>query len=368
MKILHVLYESEGDYFGIGGVGMRAYEIYNHLKERHEITLLCRKYKGATNGKIKDIEHIFAGIETKNFTITLLSYAFSAFEFVRKFGQHYDVIIEEFSPAVPAFLHLYKKKPVVLQIQGYTGKKYLGKYNSLYSWALYILEIIRPYFYRNFVYVSKETNERFRTQNSSNITIIPNGISEELLFQKPKESSDYILYLSRIDVHHKGLDILLEGYRIFHKSCPHIRLVIAGDGRNREEFDLLVKSLPREVKESIELTGWVKGEAKLKLLRDALFFVQPSRYESQPITVLEALACGKSIIGSNINELKFISEKGFGYNFRSEDSKSLADTMTKLLKDERRLEMGLKGREWMSSFTWEKAAIEFENFLKSLVN
>ncbi len=35
MKILHLLYESKGDYFGIGGVGVRAYEIYKYLPARH---------------------------------------------------------------------------------------------------------------------------------------------------------------------------------------------------------------------------------------------------------------------------------------------------------------------------------------------
>ena len=50
MKILHLLYESKGDYFGIGGVGIRAYEIYRRLKDRHDITLLCKKYPGAVDG------------------------------------------------------------------------------------------------------------------------------------------------------------------------------------------------------------------------------------------------------------------------------------------------------------------------------
>ena len=118
MKILHLPYESKGDYFGIGGVGIRAYEIYKYLKDKHDITLLCKKYPGAQNKEIEGLRHIFVGTESKSLTKTLLSYAYHAAMFVKKHADEFDIIIEEFSPAIPTFLHAFTKKPVILQIQG----------------------------------------------------------------------------------------------------------------------------------------------------------------------------------------------------------------------------------------------------------
>lgn len=118
MKILHLLYESKGDFFGIGGVGVRAYQIYKRIQERHDITLLCKKYPGADDGNIDGLRHIFEGIESENLTKTLLSYAYHASRFVKRHAEEYDVIVEEFSPAIPTFFHAFVKKPVVLQVQG----------------------------------------------------------------------------------------------------------------------------------------------------------------------------------------------------------------------------------------------------------
>lgn len=117
MKILHLLYESKGDYFGIGGVGIRAYEIYSHLRDRHDITLLCKKYPEAKDKEIEGLKHIFVGTESKSLTTTLLSYAYHAALFVKRHGERFDVIIEEFSPAIPTFLHVFTKKPIILQVQ-----------------------------------------------------------------------------------------------------------------------------------------------------------------------------------------------------------------------------------------------------------
>ncbi len=156
MRILHLLYESEGDYFGIGGVGTRAYEIYKHLQDRHTITLLCKKYPGARDGEREGLRHIFVGKESRDLTVTLLTYAYHAAQFVKRHGDEYDVIVEEFSPAIPTFLHAFTEKPIVLQIQGYTGQLYFRKYNLLYAFALSLLEFLRPRFYRHFIFVSSE--------------------------------------------------------------------------------------------------------------------------------------------------------------------------------------------------------------------
>jgi hypothetical protein len=82
VRILHLLYESEGDFFGIGGVGVRAYEMYGRLKKRHEVTLLCKRYPGAQDGVIKGIRHAYVGTESRSLVVTLLSYAYGCNRFV----------------------------------------------------------------------------------------------------------------------------------------------------------------------------------------------------------------------------------------------------------------------------------------------
>jgi len=381
MKILHLLYESQGDYFGTGGVGTRAYEIYKHLNDRHEITLLCRKYPGAKDREIEGLRHVFVGTEGKSFTKALLSYAFNAALFVKRYGDGFDIIIEEFSPAIPTFLHFFTKKPLVLQVQGYTGGLYFRKYNPAYASMLYFLEKLRPLFYDNFIFISHETVKRFQVgglhvsplplrervrERGKLIEIIPNGISSELLSVVPEENN-YILYFGRIDIYAKGLDILIDAYKDFCKSFPEIRLFIAGDGREMKEFKDMLVEMPDDSRRNIELLGWVSGDKKIEVISKALFVVLPSRHEVQPISILEQMACGKAIITSDIPELRFITENMAGSSFKSGDAVALARAMKDLAAGKAIREMGQRGRDLVKDHTWDKIALRFEEFLNRVI-
>lgn len=391
MKILHLLYESEGDYFGVGGVATRAYEIYRYLKERHDITLLCKRYIGAKDRTIYELRHIFVGTESKSLTKTFLSYAYQSVKFVKKYGDDYDIVIEDFSPAIPTFLHAFTKRPIVLQVQGYTGLHYFKKYNPVYALILFSLEKGRPWFYKNFIFINQETIKRIfgwgnpsilspehnrqestlhlleRVRKRGKVAVIPNGISLDLLNMTTNEG-DYILYLGRIDIYSKGLDTLIGAYKEFFKSFPDIRLVIAGDGKDRQKLEAMLLGLPLVVRRNIELTGWVTGDKKSEIIRNALFCILPSRHEIQGITALESMACGKAIIVSDIPELEYIVQNKAGMGFKVGNASSLANIMKSLLVDNKRSEMGENGREMVKLYTWDKIATRYEGFLNEVLN
>jgi glycogen synthase len=365
MKILHVLYESKDDYFGIGGVGTRAYEIYRYLRERHDVTLLCKKYPGAREGEKEGLRHVFAGTESRNLTKTFLAYACGAALFVRRHGSRFDIIIEEFSPAIPSFLHCVTEKPLVLQVQGYTGLLYFRKYNPAYAAALSLLEQLRPPFYKNFIYINRETPQKFSLVRAKRHEIIPNGVPAELLssLDRPADGGGYILFLGRIDVYGKGLDTLLDAYADVYRSFPEIRLVVAGDGRDMELFRAMLAKLPGDVAAHVELMGWVSGEQKTDVLKNASFVVFPSRHEVQPIAVLEAMAAWKPVIVSDIREFSFVTSRKAGISFLTGDAPSLAGSMKSLIGSSEKQEMGRRGRDLVKDFTWESIALRFEDFL-----
>jgi glycosyltransferase involved in cell wall biosynthesis len=365
MRILHLLYESKGDPFGIGGVGIRAYEIYRRLQERHDVTLLCKKYPGARDSRIEGLRHIFVGTESMSLTKTLLSYAYRASQFVKRNSPDYDIIIEEFSPAIPTYYQLFIRKPVVLQVQGHTGKLYFRKYNLLYAVVLSLSEVLRTGFYTNFIFVNHEMKNKLYLKRETHSVVIPNGISSELL-DLPDDERDYILYIGRIDVFGKGLDVLLDAYREFFQSFPRIRLVIAGDGRDRERFQSILVKLPEETRKHIELPGWVSGEKKSSAFSKALFVIFPSRHEVQPIAVLEAMGSGKAVLVSDIPEFRFVKDIGAGTEFKTGEARSLARAMKELLTNSGRKEMGQRGREWVRGLTWDAIALRYEAFLHEI--
>ena len=261
------------------------------------------------------------------------------------------------------------KRPLVLQVQGYTGLLYFRKYNPAYAATLSLLEQLRPLFYKNFIYINRETPQKFLFARPKRHEVIPNGVPAELLssLARPSDGKGYILFLGRIDIYGKGLDTLLEAYADVYRSFPETRLVVAGDGRDMELFRAMLARLPEEAAGQVELTGWVSGEKKTDVLKNALFVVFPSRHEVQPIAVLEAMAAWKPVIVSDIREFSFITGRNAGISFLTGDAPSLAESMKYLLGSSEKQEMGSRGRDLVKDFTWESIALRFEDFLYTVL-
>ena len=364
MKILQLIYESLGSPFGYGGAGVRAYEIYKRLNDRHEVTLLCMKYPGAKDGDIEGLGHVFVGTESRSLTRSVLAYTLRAANYVRKNGNGFDVIVENFLPSTPFFSTWFTRTPVILQVQGIMETHSFKKFHPFYSIPMNVIERFYPRLYERFIFVSPVTEEKVTARlggKSIECHLIPNGINEDLLKITPEDRA-YILFFSRIDIYTKGLDILVEAFKRIASEYPEFRLILAGYEFDR--FEALTAGCPPSLKGRIEYAGFVTGEEKLRLLSRATFVVLPSRHESSPISILEAAACGKPVLVSNIPEMSVVEENNFGLSFSSGSAEGLSEKMKILLADEHmRAVMGRRGREFSAQFLWDRIAIQFEDVL-----
>lgn len=369
MKILQLIYESLGSPFGFGGAGVRAYEIYKRLKDRHDITLLCTKYPGARDGEIERLKHVFVGTESKSLTKSVLAYTIQAAHFVRRYGNDFDIIVENFLPSTPFFARFLTKIPVILQVQGIMGWHSLKKFNPFYSIPMYTVERFYPRLYDKFIFVSDITREKVisRIKRKCKLCpVIPNGINKELLSVTPGDG-DYILFLSRIDIYTKGLDLLMHAFEKISPEFPDLKLILAGYEFDR--FNKLISNFSSPLREKIIYAGFATGEEKIRLLSQAKVFVLPSRHEAHPVSILEALACGKAVIASDIPELRYVSDNGIGLTFQNGSSKDLTEKLC-LLLDNRALRqrLGDMGRDYASRFLWDDIALRFEHFLNEVVS
>ena len=362
MKILQIIYESLGSPFGFGGAGIRAYETYKRLKERHDITLLCMRYPGAEDGEIEGLKHIFLGTESRSLTSSVMAYTLRTRKFVRENGDSFDVIVENFLPPTPFLSQYLTKTPVILQIQDFWGRHTFKRYPVRFAFPMFLVEKFYPKLYKQIMFVSDITKERFNL--SARSIIVPNGIDENFL-QANEKNDNSILFISSIDRYKKGLDLLLKAFSQISPLFSNVRLTIAGTGRDFDVIRSEVDNLPVDIRENIELPGWISGEEKTKAISRALFTVLPSRHESSPISILESAACGKPVIVSDIPELAFVTREGFGISFPSGSADGLSEKIRLLLTEsEMREASGKRGREYASQFIWDNIAVRFENVLR----
>ena len=351
MKILHLIYDHINNPWIGGGGAVRAYEINKRLAmKRHEILIISGKYPDAEDYEEGNLRFNFLGSD-KNYVLSVFSYAFKAIQYLKKHAYDFDIVIEDFAPWNPVFSFKYHKdKIVIVQIQNFLGLEIIKKY-LLAGLPFYLCEKFYPFYFRNKIFVSEALSSRFKNSGG----VIPNGIN----FKEDNiQQGDYIAFLGRIDIHQKGLDILIKAL----SDLKNLNVKIAGFGRDEKRLLKLLKAY-----NNIEFFGRVYDANKKQFLAKAKFLIMPSRFEGQGIVALEAASMGKPVIVSDIPELKWVVEAGFGISFKNESATDLAEKINFLLqRDDLITEMGKHGIEYAKQFTWDRIAADYETYLLSL--
>ncbi|MBF0501638.1 MAG: glycosyltransferase [Candidatus Riflebacteria bacterium] len=137
----------------------------------------------------------------------------------------------------------------------------------------------------------------------------------------------------------KGLDILIEALARLNTRGKRFRLVIGGDGRERERLEKLVAQ--RGLQGRVEFAGSISSPGAFL---DALdIFIAPSREEAFGITICEAMERGIPVVGSAVGGIREIVRSGVdGLLVTPDDSDVLANALERLLDN--RMEVSVMGR------------------------
>ena len=115
--------------------------------------------------------------------------------------------------------------------------------------------------------------------------VIHNPVDPSIVHNKDiSREQNQILLLGRNDAV-KGHDFAISLGESLVGTIPDLKLVMTGIDRNTKPW--------------IEAKGWVSEQEKLELLQKSSLLIMPSAYEGQPLTILEALACGLPCLASD---------------------------------------------------------------------
>jgi len=194
------------------------------------------------------------------------------------------------------------------------------------------------------------------------ICVVPNGINLEefdeiqddnsVLSKYDLERDNYVLFVGRLSVL-KGVQYLIEAFKAIGKERANLKLVIVGTG----DFERCLRNLAYGVK-NVVFTGYVDSLRVKKLLyENCVAVVAPSLYEGLPMTILEAMACRKAVVASDVGGIpSLIRHEKNGFLTRPRDVKNL-ETFLKILVEDANLRksMGSFGRKLVEQeFTVDK--------------
>lgn len=141
----------------------------------------------------------------------------------------------------------------------------------------------------------------------------------------------------------KGINVLLSAFEMILARLPETRLVLAGEGPLREMIESEVREKGWE--KNVVLAGFVDEVAAVMHALDVL--VLPSYWEGFGIVIIEAMACARPVITTNISSMpEIVEDERTGYLIAPGDSNALAERALTLLQDEPlRARMGQAARQ-----------------------
>jgi glycosyltransferase involved in cell wall biosynthesis len=178
-----------------------------------------------------------------------------------------------------------------------------------------------------------------------------------------------VIYHGRIDIHRKGLDVLLGAWEHIqdHADREDLILLIIGSGHDDAEFRQRLDAL------ALPSIRWIDHyETDRTIMRRYLsaadFYVLPSRIEGFPVAPLEAMACGLPIVASDIPAMSNIIYSGAasgGLIVPREDPQLLAETIQRLLgSPDLRRELGRSARRNVNArFSIESVGRQLDEML-----
>jgi glycosyltransferase involved in cell wall biosynthesis len=188
--------------------------------------------------------------------------------------------------------------------------------------------------------------------------IISNGVDFDKIGTKNanlETDENLLVFVGRIDSI-KGIYNLVQAMK---KVKPSIRLVMIGDSFGRKSFEKHI--FTEGVSDRITLTGALPNTEVFEWIRKSYALILPSFHETQGIVLLEANACGKPVLASDVGGVKEVvqhNENGFLFNPHNIDS--IANSINALFDMPKKAQqMGEFGRDLVKKhYTWDKIAVQ----------
>lgn len=237
--------------------------------------------------------------------------------------------LHDYKPVCPSYTRLSAGKPCSACLDGDFGQVLrrrcaegsLGKSALLYAEAAVQRRLGNYEKVDRFVAPSRFMRDavlhRFRPEQ---VAMLYNGVDTAAIPVSDRDEG-YVLYLGRLS-QEKGIETLLRAHAAANGAWP---LVVAGTGPLAADFKLKY--------ETAKFVGHLGGAALQAVIAGAAAVVVPSEwFENCPMSVLEAMAHGKPVVGSRMGGIpELVAEGKTGLLFKPGDVAELQEKLATLM-------------------------------------
>jgi N-acetyl-alpha-D-glucosaminyl L-malate synthase BshA len=217
-------------------------------------------------------------------------------------------------------------------------------------------------------------------KSKNKVDVIPMGIdinrfkSEGTTNLKEVFDVEYLILSVCILIDWKGTKYLIIAMKEVIKKFPNAKLVIGGNGPEKGKLEKLTKELNLE--NTVIFTGYIEDIDLPKYYSSADVFVLPSinlngLTEGLGVVLLEAMACGTPVIGSNVGGVPDIIKDGYnGFLVPEKSPEDLADKIIELLSNRKLAkEFSVNGLKTVKErFSGERVSEQFMSIYEEVKN
>ncbi|MFC7277368.1 glycosyltransferase [Paractinoplanes rhizophilus] len=263
-----------------------------------------------------------------------------------------DVIVEDFAAPFSSIAVPYlTRTPVVGVVQWLFAADKAKQYHLPFQH----IERLGVGAHDTLVAVSEDLAGELRARNpSADVRAVPNGLEPVAWHVRPRQRGDHMLFLGRLEMAQKGMDLLLDAYAQI-AAYTRSDLVIAGDGPDEAALRARAESLG--IAHRLHWLGRIDGPARFEILAAARLVCMPSCYETFGMVAAESLAVGTPVVAFDIPCLRALVRPGVGVPVEAFDVRALAGAMLALANDPARCaRLGAAGPDSVRHLDWDAVA------------
>lgn len=254
---------------------------------------------------------------------------------------------------------LFLPAKVVVSVRGEPTMEYEGKFMQFLAKSMFGLA-------DGVIFQTEAAKLFFPKWVQKKAKILPNPLNPKFLNRKYiGVREDKIVAVGRLD-ENKNHAMLIHAFARITSEFPNMKLVIYGEGSNREQLEQLVTE--KGLEERIELPGNITDVAEH--IANARIFVLTSNTEGMPNSIMEAMALGLPVVSTDCpcgGPAALIQDGENGLLVPVGDAYALADAFRRILSDEEYAEkLGQNAYEITELLKPDKVNNEWKKYLSQI--
>lgn len=219
---------------------------------------------------------------------------------------------------------------------------------------------------------SRTIESLLKQRGFANLRVVSNGIDVNKFKLAEANRAEFglsendvaFLFVGRL-VLEKNLDVVIRAAKRVAKKVPNAKFVIAGEGPAEDYYKRLASEL--KVNKRFNFLGFVHESRIASLYKCADVFVFPSKFETQGLSGIEAMASGLPVCGADYLAIgEIIKPNSNGMLFDPDDPADCAEKIIETYENRAKLSRG--ALRCSSRYSIEKTTADLREVYSTLLN